>query len=143
MTVPPGLSCWRACADTLGQQCAPKRNLTWGLHWLSTAEQLGQPDAQAMMGFLHASDALRDVYDFSGLEPNRTHARVLFERAAAGGSAFGAMAIGFRYAHGIGVRESCPEGAAWYEQAAKTAINKLTELSHGFKLGPIAPVYID
>lgn len=105
-------------ADLLGQQCAPKRNLTWGLHWLSAAEQQGQPDAQAMMGFLHASDALRDVYNFSGLEANRTHARILYERAARGGSTFGAMAIAFRHAHGVGVRESCPDSAMWYEQVA-------------------------
>ena len=31
---------------------------------------------------LHASDALRDIYNFTALEANRTHARVLFERAA-------------------------------------------------------------
>lgn len=99
----------------LGQQCAPKRNLTWGLHWLSRAESLGQPDAQAMMGFLHASDALKDIYNYTALDANRTHARVLYERAAQGGSAFGSMAVAFRHAHGIGLRESCAESAAWYE----------------------------
>jgi len=111
----------------LGQQCAPKRNLTWGLHWLSAAEQNGQADAQAMMAFLHASDALRDVYNFTGLEANRTHARVLYERAARGGSAFGAMAVGFRHAHGVGVRESCADSATWYEQAAQSSVQGLDE----------------
>ena len=111
----------------LGQQCAPKRNLTWGLHWLTEAEERGQPDAQAMMAFLHASDALHDVYGFTGLEANRTHARVLYEKAAKGGSAFGAMAVAFRHAHGIGVRESCPDSAVWYEQAAEAAVDGLDE----------------
>ena len=108
--------CTCARADLLGQQCAPKRNLTWGMHWLQSAEERGQPDAQAMMAFLHASDVLRDVYNYTGLEVNRTHARVLYERSAEGGSAFGAMAVGFRHAHGVGMRESCPDSAAWYEQ---------------------------
>jgi len=111
----------------LGQQCAPKRNLTWALHWLSRAEQLGQPDAQALMGFLHASDVLRDVYSFEGLQANRTHGRVLYDRAAHGGSTFGAMAMGFRHAHGIGVRESCATSAALYEQAAQAAISTMDE----------------
>jgi SEL1 protein len=111
----------------LGQQCAPKRNLTWALHWLSRAEELGQPDAQALMGFLHASDALRDIYNFSGLEANRTHGRVLYDRAARGGSTLGAMAMAFRHAYGIGLRESCADSAALYEQAAQAAISSMDE----------------
>ncbi len=111
----------------LGQQCAPKRNLTWALHWLSRAEELGQPDAQALMGFLHASDALRDIYDFKGLEANRTHGRVLYDRAAQGGSTLGMMAMAFRHGYGIGVRESCADSAALYEQAAQAAISSLDE----------------
>eukprot|EP00966_Prymnesium_polylepis_P260402 6015080-Prymnesium_polylepis.1 len=94
-----------------GQDCLRKRNLTWGFHWLSRAAQLGQPDALATMGFLHASDALRDLYNFTGLDANRTHARVLFERAATGGSMYAQMALGYRFANGVGVRESCPTGA--------------------------------
>ena len=112
---------------TLGQQCAPKRNLTWGMHWLTRAQQLGQPDAQALMGFLHASDALREVYNYTGLESNVTFARELYEEAAAGGSAFGAMAMGFRRAYGIGLVESCPESATYYEDAAKAAIDGIDE----------------
>ena len=80
----------------LGQQCAPKRNLTWGLHWLSRAEQLEQPDAQALLGFLHASDALRDAYGFADFAANRSHARILFEKSAAGGSAYGSMVLAYR-----------------------------------------------
>jgi len=111
----------------LGQECAPKRNLTWALHWLSRAEQLGQPDAQALMGFLHASDVLSDLYNFTGLEANRTHARVLYDRGARGGSTLGAMAMGFRHHYGVGVRESCKESAELYEQAARSAIGALEE----------------
>ena len=28
----------------LGHECARKRNITWGLHWLGRATELGQPD---------------------------------------------------------------------------------------------------
>jgi TPR repeat protein len=110
-----------------GQACAPKRNLTWGLHWLTRAEELDQPDAQAVMGFLHASDALRDVYNFTGFAANRTHARVLYERAALGGSVYGSMALGYRYGHGIGAVESCASSAAWYERAAEGAVSTLAD----------------
>mgnify|MGYP003318892799 CR=1 FL=1 len=34
------------------------------------------------------------------------------------------MALAFRHAHGIGVRESCPESALWYEQAARAAVDR-------------------
>mmetsp|Transcript_68738 Transcript_68738/g.136185 ORF Transcript_68738/g.136185 Transcript_68738/m.136185 type:complete len:652 (-) Transcript_68738:406-2361(-) len=111
----------------LGQNCAPKRNLTWGLHWLSRAEELGQADAQAMMGFLHTSDVLRDLYNFSALSANRTHGRILYDRAARGGSTLGSMALGFRHAYGIGVRESCADSAALYEQAAQVAVARLDD----------------
>jgi SEL1 protein len=111
----------------LGQQCAPKRNLTWGFHWLSRAEQLGQADAQGLMAFLHASDALREVYNFTGLQANLTRARELYDIAAHGGSTFAAMAVGFRHGYGIGLRESCPESAAFYEKAARSAIHGIDE----------------
>ena len=120
--------CAAVPADLLGQRCAPKRNLTWGLHWTSRAEELGQADAQALMGFLHASDALRELYNFTGLTSNVTHGRVLYERAAQGGSTFAAMALGFRYGYGIGLRESCPESAAMYEKAAQSAVSGLDRM---------------
>ena len=100
----------------LGQSCAPKRNLTWAVHWLTRAEELGQADAQALMGFLHASNVLREVYDYDGFVANVTRGRELYEQAAHGGSAFAAMAIGFRHAYGVGLRESCPDSAAMYEK---------------------------
>ena len=49
----------------LGQECAPKRNLTWGVHWISRAAKAGQPDALALLGFLHDSDALRLLYNYT------------------------------------------------------------------------------
>ena len=104
-----------------GQDCLRKRNLTWGIHWLSRAAHLEQPDAQATMGFLHASDVLRDVYNFTAFTANRSHARVLFERAAAGGSLYALMALAYRHGSGVGVRESCATGAELYERVRDTA----------------------
>ena len=46
---------------TLGQRCSRKRNLTWGVHWLLAASARKQPDAMAFEGFLHASNALKEV----------------------------------------------------------------------------------
>ena len=99
-----------------GQDCLRKRNLTWGFHWLSRAAHLKQPDAQATMGFLHASNILRDVYNFTTFTANRSHANVLFERAAEGGSLYALMALGYRHTSGIGVQESCAVGAELYER---------------------------
>ena len=83
-----------------GQECTRKRNLTWGYHWLSRASELGQPDALAVMGFLHNSDVLRDMYNFTAFEANKSHAKVLFQSAAKGGSVYGMLALAYRYGFG-------------------------------------------
>ena len=57
----------------LGQDCARKRNLTWGYHWLSRAVELEQPDALALMGFLHTTDVLRDLYNFTAVTHHVSH----------------------------------------------------------------------
>ena len=114
-----------------GQDCLRKRNLTWGVHWLGEAARQGQPDAMATMGFLHSTDVLRDLYNFTGLEANRTRARELFEAAAAGGSQYGALALGYRHATGVGYLESCERGSVFYELAATRAIADLDVLRRG------------
>merc|ERR1719483_618403 len=80
----------------LGQDCARKRNLTWGYHWLSRAVELEQPDV------------LRDLYNFTAVTHDRTEGIRLLRRGAAGGSPFANLAMGFRYMAGAGVVESCP-----------------------------------
>ena len=105
----------------LGQECARKRNLTWAVHWLSRAVELEQPDAQALMGFLQTTDVLGDLYNVSTIEPNRTEGLRLMERAAAGGSTFANLALGYRHALGVGVPESCPTSGVYYEAAAQSA----------------------
>ena len=105
----------------LGQECTRKRNLTWGVHWLSRAVELGQPDAQALMAFLQISDALNDLYNYTGVPHDRPGGLKLLERAAAGGSTFANMALGYRYAMGVGVPESSAAAGAFYENAAMSA----------------------
>ena len=111
----------------LGQECARKRNLTWGYHYLSRAAELGQPDALALMGFLHTTDVLRDLYNFSAIEHDRAVGMKLLEKAAAGGSPFANLAMGYRYANGVGVVESCPTSGVYYESAALHAAEWLDE----------------
>lgn len=105
----------------LGQDCARKRNLTWGYHWLSRAVELEQPDALALMGFLHTTDVLRDLYNFTAVTHDRTEGIRLLQRGAAGGSPFANLAMGFRYMAGAGVVESCPTSGVYYEAAALSA----------------------
>jgi len=109
----------------LGQECSPKRNLTWAVHWLQRAAALGQADAQATLGFLHDSDALRLVYNFTAVTFEKAKAMPLFEAAAGGGSMYAAMALASKYHLGLGVKESCPASAAYYEAAASAAIAEL------------------
>ena len=47
---------------------------------------------------------------------------------AGDGSTFAAMALGFRYGYGIGLRVSCPESAAMYEKAAQSAVSGLDRM---------------
>ena len=103
----------------LGQDCARKRNLTWGYHWLSRAVELEQPDALALMGFLHTTDVLRDLYNFTAVTHDRAAGIRMMQRGAAGGSPFANLAMGFRYMAGAGVAESCPTSGVYYEAAAR------------------------
>ena len=105
----------------LGQDCARKRNLTWGYHWLSRAVELEQPDALALMGFLHTTDVLRDLYNFTAVTHDRAAGIRMMQRGAAGGSPFANLAMGFRYMAGAGVAESCPTSGVYYEAAALSA----------------------
>ena len=109
----------------LGHECARKRNITWGLHWLGRATELGQPDALALMGFLHASNALRDLYNFTDVTFDRGRAVGFFELAAAGGSEYASLALAYRHAFGVGQPEDCPAGGAMYERAALSAAASL------------------
>lgn len=68
----------------LGQDCARKRNLTWGYHWLSRAVELEQPDALALMGFLHTTDVLRDLYNFTAVTHHVSHGAPTICRAGTG-----------------------------------------------------------
>jgi hypothetical protein len=80
----------------LGQECEhsrhatwePTQNLTWGLHWLTLAAEQNQADAQALLGFLHLTDVLHDIYGYRDLRTDRLLGRRLLQQAADGGSFF-------------------------------------------------------
>ena len=82
------------------------------------------------MGFLHTTDVLRDLYNFSAIEHDRAVGMKLLEKAAAGGSPFANLAMGYRYANGVGVVESCPTSGVYYESAALHAAEWLDERRH-------------
>ena len=66
---------------TFGQECSRKRNLTWGVHWLRRAASAGQADAQATLGFLHDTDLLRLLYNYTDLPFDKAKAVPLYEQA--------------------------------------------------------------
>lgn len=133
----------------LGDECSPKRNLTWATHWLDGAAAQGQPDALAMLGFLAESRALPRLYNYTQHNPAAaaagltagdmqqggalgsasaaaTAGRALYEVAvASGGSVLASMALGWKHANGFDVPASCPAAAAHYETAAQAAVAAL------------------
>ena len=68
---------------TFGQECSRKRNLTWGVHWLRRAASAGQADAQATLGFLHDTDLLRLLYNYTDVPFDKAKAVPLYEQAQA------------------------------------------------------------
>ena len=112
----------------LGQECAPKRNLTWALHWLDGAVSVRQPDAMALMGFLHLSRAIPRIYNVSLDRDFDPYAgATLLASAAEAGSQYANLVLGSKFADGIGVPESCPTAASHYEKAAISAMSNLAD----------------
>mmetsp|Transcript_105823 Transcript_105823/g.194073 ORF Transcript_105823/g.194073 Transcript_105823/m.194073 type:complete len:729 (+) Transcript_105823:60-2246(+) len=111
----------------LGHECGLKQNLTWGMHWLKRAADEGQADAQALMGFLHESDALHVLYGYTAFKADKKTGSKLLERAAAAGSLYASMAMGHRYSYGVGVSQQLEVGVVLYEQAAALAVAALDE----------------
>lgn len=91
------------------------RNLPAAVTHLTHAAKRGQPDAQALLGFLHASG----IADRWGIEKNAKKALLNWAFSAAGGNVFAMTALAFRYRYGIGVPASCEISARYYRRAAK------------------------
>ena len=91
-----------------------ERNIPLAVHHLRYASLKGQPDAHALLGFLHASG----LADRHGVETSLSKALMYWTFSAASGNVYSSTALGFRYLHGIGVGRSCDAAARYYQKAA-------------------------
>lgn len=102
-----------------GDFSAVRRNVTKGVELLRSAAETGNADAQAQLGFLHASGMYPEII------PKDVGIAVLFWKfAAAGGSQYAKMALAFRYFTGTDVTEDCDAAALLYEDVAFNVLRK-------------------
>lgn len=90
------------------------RDVSTGVLYLNIAAKSGNPDAHAMLGFLHAS-GLAERYGVAKSEPV---ALLHWFIAAASGNTYASMALAFRHYHGLGVKRSCSMAARYYKRVA-------------------------
>lgn len=90
------------------------RDTPAALRHLKLAANHGQPDAQAMLGLLHASG----LADRHGIKKSLPLALLHWTVAAGSGNIFATTALGFRHLYGLGVQRSCRAAAAYYKRAA-------------------------
>eukprot|EP00181_Compsopogon_caeruleus_P004728 CAMPEP_0184690120 /NCGR_PEP_ID=MMETSP0312-20130426/31042_1 /TAXON_ID=31354 /ORGANISM="Compsopogon coeruleus, Strain SAG 36.94" /LENGTH=706 /DNA_ID=CAMNT_0027147561 /DNA_START=54 /DNA_END=2171 /DNA_ORIENTATION=- len=101
-----------------GRMFPPDRRRAMEL--LSEAAHHGDPDAQAILGFLYASG-----FDPSMVPRDKARAILLWTFAAVeGGSIYAQIAMGFRHLHGIDVKKNCQKAAHYYELAARTVVKE-------------------
>jgi SEL1 protein len=114
------------------------RDLSSGVRYLRMAADLGQPDALAFFGFLHASG----IADRFGIEKNEGKALLYLKVAAGTGSIVADMSLGYRYLHGVGVVKSCALASEHYRAAARavaTDSRYLPSLENFMKGNPPIP----
>ncbi|PAV60716.1 hypothetical protein WR25_02921 [Diploscapter pachys] len=75
-------------------------------------EEIGSPDAQLALGFMHATGI-----GFS--QSNQAKALVYYMFSALGGNPLAQMAMGYRYHSGVGVPQNCETSLSYYQQVAK------------------------
>lgn len=90
------------------------RNVSSGVIHLRAAANKGQPDAQALLGMLHASG----IADRNGIEKSLPKALVYWTFAAASGNTYASTALGFRHLHGLGLPKSCTAAVHYYHHVA-------------------------
>lgn len=91
------------------------RDVATAVRYLNIAAKFGNPDAHAILGFLHAS-GLAERY---GVRKSEPIALLYWSIAAASGSMYASMALGFRHFHGLGVKRSCSLAARYYKRVAR------------------------
>lgn len=91
------------------------RDCETAVRYLTIAAKSGNPDAHAILGFLHAS-GLAENYGVVKSEPM---ALLYWSVAAASNNVYSSMALGFRHSLGLGVKRSCSLAARYYKRAAR------------------------
>ncbi|PXF44721.1 Protein sel-1-like [Gracilariopsis chorda] len=104
-----------AAALLLSGESSLKRDVSRAVHHLAVAARAGQPDANALLGFLYASG----IADRYGLPKSEAAALLHWGLAAGARNVYSMTALGFRYLHGINVRKSCPMASSYYQRAAQ------------------------
>lgn len=101
------------------------RDIELAVSLLKNATENGNSDAQALLGFLHASGlAVPDVPFDKGA------ALLLWTVAAKGGSDIASMALAFRHFFGLDLEEDCSKAAEYYSQAAKAVFWETLNVFH-------------
>ncbi|KAF7634675.1 hypothetical protein Mgra_00005923 [Meloidogyne graminicola] len=83
------------------------------------AEETGSADAHLGLGFLHTTGV--------GMKegPNPGLGFLHYTFAALGGNPLAQMALGYRYGHGIGVKQDCETALIWYKKVANKVAKKV------------------
>uniref|UniRef100_A0A914CZK7 Uncharacterized protein n=1 Tax=Acrobeloides nanus TaxID=290746 RepID=A0A914CZK7_9BILA len=79
----------------------------------------GSPDAHLGLGFMHTTGI-----GFSEANPAKGLLHYTF--SALGGNPFAQMSLGYRYAFGISVPESCEKSLQWYKKVAEKVASKVS-----------------
>uniref|UniRef100_A0A915P1U3 Sel-1 protein n=1 Tax=Meloidogyne floridensis TaxID=298350 RepID=A0A915P1U3_9BILA len=83
------------------------------------ASETGSADAHLGLGFLHSTGAgMKDG-------PNIGLGFLHYTFAALGGNPLAQMALGYRYGHGIGVKQDCETALTWYKKVANKVAKKV------------------
>eukprot|EP00178_Gracilaria_changii_P023203 TRINITY_DN701_c0_g1_i1.p1 TRINITY_DN701_c0_g1~~TRINITY_DN701_c0_g1_i1.p1 ORF type:complete len:721 (+),score=85.43 TRINITY_DN701_c0_g1_i1:5300-7462(+) len=98
----------------LSGEASLSRDISRAVHHLRIASNAGQPDAHALLGFLHASG----IADRYGVVKSEAAALVHWEIAAGTGNVYAMTALGFRHLYGINLKRSCKMAAEYYRRAA-------------------------
>lgn len=89
---------------------------------LQAAANKGFPDAQALLGFLHASGIAG-----TALRKDIGAAVLMWTFAAEGGSTYAKMALGYRYFTGTDVAEDCEKASSYYKDVAREVVREARE----------------
>lgn len=111
----PGALSTAAALLLVGDAHVP-RSVPLAIRFLRLAADSGQPDAHALLGYLHASG----LADRHGVAKSHSRAILFWTFAAESGNTYASTALGYRHLYGIGVEKSCKLASKYYLHAARS-----------------------